>query len=118
MSVHKDILINFKIDGSRFEAVGFLNNGESSVDGETMLSRTAGENGGAIGYEDATFLRQRFLKFPKKLRKHCLVTNQRFPDKQDQISCFVWSDEGGWFLYRSNINLPWIDSNLVLRRYP
>lgn len=51
MAAHNTTMILFEIGGCKFEGVGFLNEGERSVDGDEMLTRTAVENHGAIGEE-------------------------------------------------------------------
>ena len=70
---HKDIRVPFTVDGRNYEAVGFLNEGESPVSGDEMLKRTAGKNGGAIGGWDEEFLSKRLIKFPKELCPYVLV---------------------------------------------
>ena len=113
--IHKDIRITFKVKGRRYEAVGFLNDGEPSVDGETMLSRTAGENGGAIGKEDVAFLLEHPSKFPKKLQKYYLATGKRDPAGPHGVSGFCGNDRRCSRSWRS-LDFLWYDRDLVLRR--
>lgn len=112
---HKDIRITFELDGRRYEAAGFLNEGESSVDGDTMLSRTSGENGGVIGDDDEEFLSEHRSKFPKELRKYYLVTGRRRPVDPWSVSCFCWYIRG-WFQGWGILGGQWYGSVLVLRR--
>lgn len=112
---HKDIRIGFEIEGRRFEAVGFLNEGESSVLGDTMLERTAGENGGAIGDEDEAFLSERRAKFPAELRRYYLTTNRRHPGHPRLVSCFSWYDVR-WCQFWDCLVYQWDGNVLVLRR--
>jgi len=113
--IHKDICIKFEVDGRQYEAVGFLNEDESSVDGHTMLSRTAGENGGAIGDDDETFLKERRDKFPEELRKYYLATGRRNPDDPCVVSYFIWCS-GRWCQYWDGLGSRWRGFVLVLRR--
>lgn len=115
MGAHKDICIKFEVDGLKFEAVGFLSEGERSVDGDTMLSRTAGENGGAIGEADWTFLSERTNQFPTELRRYYLATGRRRPGLPRLVSCFGWSGLR-WCQDWYYLGHRWSDYGLVLRR--
>lgn len=113
---HKDIRIPFEVGGRNFEAVGFLKDGESSVDGKTMLSRIAEENGGAIGQEDVAFLSERRNNFPKEIRRYTLATGIHKPGGPQDVSCFVWGDGDQWYRGWLFLEGQWDDHFLVLRR--
>lgn len=117
MTAHKDIRIEFEIDGRRFEAVGFLAEGENSVSGDEMIRRTANENNGGIGEDDYLFLsKKRRDKFPEELRQYCLITNRRYPDAPHYVSRFKW-DGGEWLLGWSYLNhYEWDKNFKVLSR--
>lgn len=70
---HKDIRIQFKVDGRRYEAVGFLDENESSISGDEMIRRTAGENGGAIRDEDGAFFSDHLAPLSRELWPYLLV---------------------------------------------
>lgn len=112
--------IKFTIEGRRYEAVDFfLTESEIEVTGETMFTRTAGKNGGAIGEEDEAFLSERRDKFPAKLEKHYLVTNRRNPSNPLRVSCFYWDRcSYRWYQDWGELDYPWYNDTLVLRRLP
>lgn len=117
MSAHKSIRIPFIVGGRNYEAVGFLDEGESPVDGEELLRRTAGENGGAVGEEDDDFLRERFYHLPPELRPYKLVTSRPDPDHQLFISTFFFSfGERRWFQNWELLDDQRHDRYLVVRR--
>ncbi len=123
MAAHKDIRIPFEIEGRRFEAVGLLKEGEPPVDGDEMLARTAGENGGAIGEEDEMFLREHLLVPPEALWwPRLLVTNRRPPDdlryygiNSRCVSCFSFI-HGRLLQFWHSLDDRWPDLCLVVRR--
>jgi len=115
MAAHNKIRIPFEIDGRRFEAVGFLTEWESSVNGDEMLARTATENGGAIGDEDEAVLSERRDKLPTELQKYYLVTNRRHPGNSRNVSYFSW-DGVRWHQYWSSLDDQWHGHGLVVRR--
>jgi len=68
---HKDICIKFEVDGRRFEAVGFLSDDETPVDGDEILRRIPN----AINKEDTIFLyNHRNEEWPYELRSYYLIT--------------------------------------------
>lgn len=107
----------FTVGDRRFEAVGFLKEGERSVSGDEMLERTAGENGGAIGEEDEAFLRQHLEELPEALRRYYLVTGRRNPYRPQYVSCFLFASDG-WFQCWLWLVNRWRDGGLVVRRCP
>ena len=116
---HKDICVKFVIkdaNGSehRFEAIGFLNEGESSVSGCEMLKRISEKNGGAIGKKDADFLWEYRGQLPEKLHQYYLVTNQDLNGFQLLIECFGWFV--CWYTKTSHLSYPWHGHCLVVRR--
>ncbi len=70
---HREIRIVFAMGGRRYEAVGFLNEGEVSILGPEVLIRTIGENGGMIGDEDTSILAKE-RSFPEELKGYRLLT--------------------------------------------
>lgn len=114
---HKDIRILFEVADRRFEAVGFLNEDEASVDGEEMLRRTAGENGGAIGDDDEMFLREHLEGLLVELRwYYLLATNHRHPDNSRHASYFCPGGGLGWVYLWKWLDSQFGDNFLVLRR--
>jgi hypothetical protein len=99
----------------RFEAVGFLCEGEPSVDGNTMLSRTSGENGGAIGEEDEKFIWKHCYLLPTEFWPHDLVTNRRDPEYPHHVLFFDCSC-GKWYRSRESLDEQWGENALVVRR--
>ncbi len=102
MTAHKDIKIQFEIDGRRYEAVGFLNEGERSVAGNELLLRV----NGVIGKEDVEFIAKHRRKMPmKSLRYYTLLTG--YYVDQNHTACFFWFDRGcrydlDWVVTRKN----------------
>src|SRR3989338_8076047 len=89
-------VIQFEVGGRQYEAVSFLNQGESSVNGDTMIARTDGENGGGVGQEDGDFLWEHRSELPEELKRFYLVcTKWRDPGFHRRVLCFGWGD-GGW----------------------
>lgn len=115
MAAHQDILITFEVEDRRYEAVGFIREGETSVDGDEMLRRTAGKNGGAIGEEDVSFLRERRGQLPDTLRPYWLVTGQRDPDNPRYVS-YLYFYGIGWCQGWNWLGHQWNDYYLVVRR--
>lgn len=84
-AIHKDICIRFEVDGRKFKAVGFLNQGESLVDGDEMLRRVPG----AIGEEDTNFLDERVDQdWSRDLFLYYLATARRNPDDPRYVRYF------------------------------
>lgn len=115
MAAHKDIRILFTVEGRHYEAVGFLSEGEPPVGGDEMFSRTAAENGGAVGEGDEAFLSEHRDRLPESLRPYWLVTNRRNPDYPRYVSCFGrsgnrWCQGWRWLDYK------WYDYDLIVRR--
>src|SRR3990167_8524133 len=113
--IHQDICIKFTIGDRNYEAVGFLKGGERSVAGDAMLARTAGQNGGAIGEEDESFLRQHLEELPVELQPYWLATNKSYPGHPQYVSCFYF-DGGRWRQRWYWLDSQWDDSDLVVRR--
>ena len=111
---HNRIRIPFEIKGRNYEAVGFMNKGESPVNGDEMLRRIASENGGLIGKDDSAFIAKYRRQLPKKLQQYLLVTN--YEDYyQPCVSCLSWS--GHWIKCLRWFNdRYWDDNSLVVRR--
>ncbi|MBI5254173.1 hypothetical protein HY932_00080 [Candidatus Falkowbacteria bacterium] len=114
---HKDIRIQFKIENRRYEAVGFLNEGEGPVSGSEMLKRTAGENGGVIGADDGDFLSWRRDQFPQELQKYILISNWENPGGPRWVSYFDYNIKDGWYYFFGHLDFtPFGNNVLVLRR--
>lgn len=113
--VRKGVRILFEVDGRRYEAVEFLREGETSVLGDEMLRRAAGENGGAIGTDDCLFLQKRLGKLPPELNRYMLVTNRRYPGYPHDVLYFD-RDNGRWLVRWRLLEYRWFDYHLVVRR--
>lgn len=117
MAAHKNIRIQFEIEGRRYEAVGFLNEEEESVNGNEMFARTANENGGAIVGEDYEDISKHRNELPTELRGYYLDTKQRrFDFPRDSFQYFNWHDRDGWYEGSCILGLELFDNCLVLRR--
>ncbi len=114
---HKDIRKQFEVKGRRFEAVGFLEEGEPSVDGDEMLKRTNGENGGVIGEEDEGYIGQYHDQLPVELQRYWLVTN-RFHNGQRHFLNLFWFYDGRWDRDWHELNRQWREHYIVVRRLP
>ena len=130
MPAHADIRIKFEIDDRKYEAVGFLQEGEAPVSGREMMRRTDTENGGVIGDidegilldKDATINKNgpdalRIYQIPVGLRPYFLVINRRLPTNSQFISLLDnpygmrwWSQRACW------MSCPFTASYLVVRR--
>jgi hypothetical protein len=115
--VHKDIRKKFEARSKsgevrRYEAVGFLNQGESWVSGDTMLERVPD----AIGEEDGKFLDECVDQdWSRELFPYYLATNWRGPDYPRYVRYF--SRGGGrWHRFWSGLGSRWGGSGLVVRR--
>ena len=113
MAAHKDIRILFEVGGRRFEAVGFLEEGEQQrVSGSTMLERTSKENGGAIQKEDAEHILHLLDQLPTELEMYRLMTDHGFWD-----DAMHFANNGLKWNARYSSMVGRVDSNcLVLRR--
>jgi len=108
-------VITFEIAGRQYEAVSFLNAGEPSVNGDTMVARTEGENGGGLGEDEGLFLWKHRKEWPAELKRHYLVcTKWRDPDPRG-VRFFGWSDDD-WYQGWGSLVSQWHDAELVLRR--
>jgi len=105
------IRIEFEVGGRQYEAVSFLNEGEPSVDGDTMLARVPD----AIGDEDEVFLSEHCVELPEFLRHYYLVTARRDPGGPRSVSCFRWSGRG-WCQRWGWLGVRWGGGCLVVRR--
>ena len=116
---HKDICIRFEIDGRRFEAVGFLNEGEISMSRVIMLERADKKNGGAlVKDEDTVFLSERRIQFPTELQQYYLVTSCcDAPTDPRYILFFHWNVcDNKWRKALISPDDDWYHRTLVLRR--
>jgi hypothetical protein len=123
MPSHKDLCIHFTIvhqQGNRtYEAVGFLNEGESCCLGTEMLERVVDKNGGAINEEEETFLLSQLQQLPAELRPYWLVTKRPCPGNPPRnVSCFACNEEGRWYRFWDWLGYGWFEKCLVLRRCP
>ena len=79
MPTHQEIRISFELHGRRYEAVGFLPNGQSSVNVQEMFRLTDVEKGGAIGEDDETHFLKYRTELPNSLERYALVTKRALP---------------------------------------
>src|SRR3989338_6195427 len=112
MTVHNEIRIEFELKGRRYEAVGFLEKDEPSVNGDGMLKRTD-KDGNVVGEEDYQYILKRRKKLPKALDKYYLAT-KRPPVFPRYVSCLRW-DGNAWFEHWDSLDCQWDDFTLVLR---
>lgn len=113
---HKDICIKFEREGRRFEAVGFLEEGEPAVYSDDIIRRTDLDGNVLKSSEDYDFLCCATGKFPQELSSYHLFTMIRLlGNPEPKYLCFspynnTWLD--GWMpLWR------WFGADfLVLRR--
>ncbi len=114
-SIPPHTVITFEIAGRQYEAVSFLNPSETSVNGDTMVARTEGENGGGLGEDEGLFLWEHRSEWPAELKRYYLVcTKWRVPGPRD-VRCFDW-DDGGWYQDWLSLDGRWDGTRLVLRR--
>lgn len=112
MATRKKVRIRFTVDGRNFEAVSFINKGESSVGGDEMLQRVPD----AIGKKDGKFLERRVDQdWSRKLWPYYLVTNRRHSARSRSVRYFRWHD-GEWSRYWSRLDVQWDGRVLVVRR--
>ena len=119
MAAHKDIRYSFEIDSRRFEAVGFLNEGELEVRGNIALLRTTDKNN-AVGEESVAFLDKHLNQLPDALRFYQLITSRFSHDIPDSVLCFTFKSDR-WSRYGWNKEWCWLgdlwrQGRLVLRR--
>lgn len=107
-----DICVQFTLDGRDFEAVGFLNEGESSATGIEMIRRTNKDNNVVSEHEEWYFIWKHYAELPKELLNYLLITNRQEPGQPTLIYYFGWTGREckGWLENR------WSDKCLVLRR--
>ena len=113
---HKDICIKFEAtrrgETRRFEAVGFLKDGEPSVDGDEMLRRVPN----AIGEEDSNFLDECASQdWSRELLPYYLATNRRYPGYQRHVRYFRQISDR-WVRGWHGLDIQWYRGALVLRR--
>ena len=112
---HKDIRIEFEIEGRCFEAVGFLNEGgEWFVSGNEMLVRTAGEHNGVIDGEDTAFLSRHRDQLPIELQPYWLVMRSYY-DHSRIVSCFGFLVDR-WIRNWGELDSRFIAAFLLVRR--
>lgn len=118
---HADIRKEFTVGGRKFEAVGFiLEDEETTVDGDTMVTRTDAENGGGLGQEDGEFLWEYRSELLKKLRNvfkhyHLVFTKWCNPADPRLVQCF-YGDAAGLGKVWNDLRTPWSVGRLVVRR--
>ena len=115
INTKKGICIPFTLGDRNYEAVGFLEAGESSVDGDTMLARTADKNGGAVGEEDWKFIGEHRTELPTELERFYLVTDRRGRGDPRGVSFFI-RDGSAWNEGWHSLGYRWFDDALVVRR--
>ncbi len=121
---HKDIRIQFEIEGRRYEAVGFLDENEpSGVNGYEMLKRTAEENGGAIGDKDEVFLSEHRDQILSRdcMEGYRLVTGKHCPSDLQRVSYFTFVHNSrcrGWYQNWDCLRWHYGINDLVVRRLP
>ncbi len=116
--VHKDIRIQFEIEDRRYEAVGFLNEDEPSIEGYKIFPRVNGDNGGVIDYREMVFINEHRNQLPTSLNEFVLVTDSRdLVDDLHDTELFRWMNGKWWRLYGC-VDQKWGANYLVLRRLP
>lgn len=131
MPSHADIRIKFEIDDRKYEAVGYLQEGEVAISGREMLRRTDTENGGVIGDIDENFLldkdatinkndpgTKRIYKIPVELRPYFLVINRRLPEAPQFISVLDNQGTRNWSQRACWVSCQFTATYLVVRRLP
>lgn len=113
--VHENIRGQFRIQSRFYEITGFLYIAEPSVDGDKMLRRTAGENGGAIGEEDEQYILKYRGQLPRELRGYKLITGRRHPGNRRYISEIYFSG-GQWRQYWRELDDEFDYHDIVVRR--
>ena len=115
-AIHENIHGQFRIQGRSYEIIGFLHQNETSVAGDEMLCRVAGENGGAIGEEDEVFILKYRVQLPRELQSYKLVTGRRHPGNRRYISEIYFSARH-WCQYWRDLDDNKYDAHtFVLRR--
>lgn len=112
--IHKDIRIEFELDGRLYEAVGFLGERESSVNGDEMLARTDKDKA-VVDEEDYQYILKRQKKLPKVLDKYYLATKRLHHVSPRDVAYFRWGS-GGWVRDWDCLGGQWDGHCLVLRR--
>ena len=113
-TTHANICISFELEGVRYEAVGFLQDGEDSVELREAIER-AGETV-VSGDEDWKRIKRGLNQLPGELLKfNWLVTNRPSPDYPSYVSCLDRSARG-WRGDWSRLRRHWRRYGLVLRR--
>jgi len=115
---HKDIRKEFEVKDEKtgevrkYEAVGFLEDGEPSVCGDEMLRRVPD----AIGGEDVKFLEECIDQdWSRELWPYYLATNCRHPDGPRSVRCFC-RYASRWYRARRWLGIVWGDYCLIVRR--
>ena len=113
-------VIRFEDGGRKYEAVSFLNAGEKSVDGDTMIARTDAENGGGLGQEEGGLLWEHRWEhraaWPEELKRHHLVfTKWCSPVVPRLVRYFYWCGDR-WDRDWNYLRRQWDGRCLVVRR--
>lgn len=114
---HKDICFQFTLGGEAFEAVGFLEAGEDSVQGTVALSRT--DNGHLLkSEEDWRFVYEHRYELPRELWVYWSVTARPDPDDPHRVFSLFhdFYDGDRWYYGWYDLDHRWNRNNLVLRR--
>lgn len=113
--IHKNIRIPFILGGRDFEAVGFIEENESSIDGDEMSKRTNKNNKVIKKEVDWQFILEHLNELPKELDEYSLLTIRRHPEFLDVICYLYRSVTYGWRENYYSYSYPWDNRWLVLR---
>lgn len=110
------VVVQFKILDRIYVALGFLNDGETSVSGYEMLRRTDTGPGYPVLEDDWRYLCGHCDLFSEKLQLN-LATNRRHPMDRRRISCLRRNSSSNRRIPRYwLLSLRWDNNSLVLRR--
>lgn len=113
-SSHAAINIPFELGEQKFEAVGFLSDGETSCLGSEAIKRC--DNGSLLkSEEDWNFLCNHSGELPAELRSHWLVTARPRPGGPRRVSSLGW-DSREWYVSWRGLARQWYSYGLVVRR--
>lgn len=107
------------VGGITYDILGFLQEDEDSVTGDTMVARAKKKNA-HIGKEDRENILAHQGDIPVSLRGKVIFvfTDDRSPDYPELVYCVHWDDGGGcWFgRWRRFSDISWHSYGRVLRR--
>ncbi|MDP2693056.1 MAG: hypothetical protein Q8O88_05450 [bacterium] len=86
MVVHEKIREKFEIHRCRFEVIGFLRDGEPSVDGHDMLRRVVQNNGKMTAEEEESYIMKYRTGLPVVFQSFKLITRRHHPSNSRFIS--------------------------------